>query len=384
MKAKADGSVKVSAQDQTEIDLIAGSIGGSMSAGISAAISIPIITKSTKAYIGAGAIVDALANNINGISVKTGKFVETLIPDPLGVIDDADEGQVPSLGDTGEADNSDYSDKRIVTAGEITGFKGVAVSAVNQDDLAAWSAGLGIAAEGAAVQFSTAINVMSNDTLAYIDDNAQVNQAEGAGDDQSVMVVAGNDYSFKGLARGISGAGEGVALTPAVFVGVISNTTKAYIGKLAEVSAKDDILVAAYATEDILSLAVAIAGSGEGSGGAGAILVVDLDAVTYAFIDEGATVDADGNLRVSANDQTEMDAIIGSLGFAGLGGGVGASVGVASLSKDTRAFIAADAIINARGNSVANLSVDNGDLSDQGVFGQNTDVHGLVVEATLI
>ncbi|NOY98118.1 MAG: hypothetical protein GXP40_02800 [Chloroflexi bacterium] len=380
-RVTADGSVKAAAEDNTEIDMIAGAIGGGLSAGISAAISVPIVTKTIRAYIGKGAVVNGLAKNQDGIRVKTGEFIETLIPDPLGVIDDKDQGKVPGLQTTGDANNSGYSSKRIVTSGEVVGFKGVAVSAVNQDDVAAWSAGLGIAAEGAGVQFSTTVNVMTIDTLAYIDENALVNQADGANSDQSVMVVAGNDYSFKGFSGGVSGAGEGAAVTPAVFVGVIDTTTKAYIGKSAKVTAQDDIVITAYAAEDILSLAVAIAGAGIGGGVAGAIVVIDIDATTYAYVDENAIVKAGGNIRISAADSSEIDAIIGSLGFAGLGGGVGASVGVSSLTKDTRAYVAANASVTALGKSAANLKPYNGDFDAAWQLKRNNDVHGLVIEA---
>ena len=379
---KADGSVKVVAEDDTEIDMIAGAIGGgAQGAGVSAAINIPIVTKTIKAYIGKGATVNGLAKRTDGITVKTGKFIETLIPDPLGVIDNKDDGQVPGKKPADGVSNDSYTSKRIVTAGEVVGFKGVAVSAVNQDDIAAWSAGIGIVGQGAGVQFSTAINVMDINTLAYIDDNAQVNQAADANTDQSVMVVAGNDYSFKGFSGGVSAAGQGAAVTPAVFVGIIEPTTKAYIGKAAKVSAKADILVGAYATEEILSMAAAIAGAGEGGAVAGSVLVIDIEAITHAFIDAAATVIAGGNIRLSAADSSEIDMMLGSGAMAGIGGGVGVSVGVVSIIKDTRAFIVANAIVMALGNSPANMTPYNGDFDDQWDFERNTDVHGIVVEA---
>ena len=50
-KVNADGSVKVAAEDRTEIDMIAGTIAGGQSAGIGAAIGVPIVTKTTRAFI---------------------------------------------------------------------------------------------------------------------------------------------------------------------------------------------------------------------------------------------------------------------------------------------------------------------------------------------
>jgi len=202
-----------------------------------------------------------------------------------------------------------------------------------------------------------------------------------------VLVAAGNDYVFKGFSGGVAIAvGEkGAAVSPGVYVGVIDNTTKAYIGPSARVSARADVHVEAYASEEILSLAVAIAGTvaEKGAGVAGAVMVVDLEATTYAYVDANASVDAGGNVSIAAADRTELDTILGSLGFTigKSGAGLGASVGVASLSKDTRAYIGANAKVNARGNSVTNLRSYNGQLDSSGFGRTAEDVHGLVVEA---
>ena len=378
---KAEGSVLVAAADDTELDHIAGGVAAGKDAGISAAIGIPILSKTVKAYIGKGGAVDALAMRTHGIAAKSGEFVITDIPDPMGVIDSLTDGKVPSLTSTGYGDNKSMTSKRIASPTKVTGFKGVAVSAVNQDDIAMLSVGVGAAGKGVAIQFSTAINVMGIDTLAYIDDEALVNQAAGATKDQSVLVAAGNDYVVKGYVGGVSAAGKGTAISPGVFDGVVDPTTKAYIGKNAKVSAKADIIISAFAGEEILSVTIAIAGTGMGAGIVGAIMVIDLDAVTYAYINGGAAVKADGNIRLSATDKTEVDAIIGSLGIAGKGAGIGVSIGVSSIDKDTRALIANNAKVTALGTSAANQKAYNGDFDTSGALKKNGDVHGLVVEA---
>ncbi len=131
------------------------------------------------------------------------------------------------------------------------------------------------------------------------------------------------------------------------------NTT-ASIGDSALVSARQDISVNAHASED--ALMVTAAGSGSGSfGGSGSVGLFKMENKTYASIGAGADVDAGGNVIVLASDVSDLDNIAGAAAF-GAGGGVGVSVGVNALHKDTQAFIAADAKVDARSNS-ARLSV---------------------------
>ncbi len=290
--------------------------------------------------------MDAAANaNYAGIDVRTGEFNESFV-DPSG-----DGGEVSPV----DIDNSDaedtgdesYSKLRVASPVTRTGFRGVAVTAINQDDIGAYGVGAGLSGT-VSVQISATVQVMSAETLAYIGDDAQINMATaGEGSNQSVLVAAGNNYGYLGIAGavGISGA---VAVTPGAEVDVVVINTRAYIGNDADVQAVKDIEVRAESAEDVLSIAIAIAGSGTASV-AGTVSVVAIVNTTYAFIDDYAVVDAGGNVLVSAADATDVDTVAGAIAIGIAGAGVGAGIGVTVVDKDTQAYIGQYADVDAQG-----------------------------------
>ena len=166
-------------------------------------------------------------------------------------------------------------------------------------------------------------------------------------------------------------------------VGVAKLTTEAYVDDGASVDAAKDIIVQARASEDVLSVAAGMAASGTVSVG-GSIPVTVLTTKTRAFIGEdatslsaGAKAAAGGNILVSAQDDTDGDVIAGSVAIGIGGAGVGASVGVTVINKDTEAFVGDYATVDARANTSATLNgIDtNGDFTAENGF------KGLAVQA---
>ncbi|MCB2040473.1 MAG: hypothetical protein KDH48_06615, partial [Rhodoferax sp.] len=364
----AGGNVQVAAEDANEIDIVSGSIAAGGTAGIGGAAAVPVVTKNTQAWIGHGVSVDAKAQRA-GIDVRDGT-----VTIGSGAYGGTADGQVSPV----DIANDDVTDaqltaQRIATPGTRQNFTGVAVTAVNRDDIAAYSVGAGFAGT-TAVQVSASVNVMHSTTQAYIADNARINQDDtGENAAQSVLVAAANDYQHLGVAGGLSIAGN-VAVTPGALVNVVTNTTKAWVGKSAQVDAMRDVEVRAQAAEDVLSISISVAGSGTVSV-AGAVSVFVLNNTTHAFVDNGAMIDATGNLLVTAVDATDLDVVAGAVGIGLTGGGVGASIGVNVVNKDTRAWIAS-ASVDAKGQSSA-MTVYDGTLSDAGVFGLSTAAHNV-------
>src|SRR5262249_9572966 len=142
------------------------------------------------------------------------------------------------------------------------------------------------------------------------------------------------------IAGGLAVGGVGVA--PAVGVNVVNNTTNAMIGDSATVSAKADIAVAAGAKEDVVMIGFGIAAGGVGVGGAVDVLVIN-NHVT-ASIGNSATVFGGGDVSVFANDDTTIFDLSGAIGAGGVG--IGGSVGVMVLSKETKATIGASAQVD--------------------------------------
>jgi hypothetical protein len=73
----ADGSVRVAANDSTDLDVIVGNLSVSGSASVGAAAAVPVVNKTTEAFVGQNAIVNARGNG-TGLSAATGAFTVTI------------------------------------------------------------------------------------------------------------------------------------------------------------------------------------------------------------------------------------------------------------------------------------------------------------------
>ena len=191
-------------------------------------------------------------------------------------------------------------------------------------------------------------------------------------------VGAGNDLFMRTVMGAVAGGGKAVG-APAVDVISVSMNTQALIDDNAQVSAADDVSILSYAEEDIIGVSIAVAaGLGGAFAGAGSAVAFDLDNTTHAFIGDGATVSAEGNVQVHAEDRTDADVIAGGVGLAlASGGGVGASIGVSLLSKDTKAWIGASTV-DALGFK-GTFSIYDG--NDDGGNAATVDINGVGVSA---
>ena len=355
----ADGTVQIAAESKSEIDFIGTNVAVGGVAGIGGALVVPIVTKTTHAYVGAGASVDAKGKG--ALDVRDGTFAISFVDYFTGDVSapdfsDTDVGYDSSQeGATDPRVDQQLTHRRDATPGIRSGFRGVAVTAINSDDVGAY--GIGVSASGtASVQLSAAIHVMTTDTQAWVGNGANVNQGT-TGEDaaQSVLVAAGNDYAHIGVAGGVAASGV-AAITPGLEIGVILNTVKAYVDANANVDAMKDVDVRARSTEDVLAISIAIAASGL-VGVGGAVTVVVIDNETYAYVGDGARVLAGGNLVVAASDQTDIDVVAIAAGIGIGAAGVGAGVGVTAITKDTRAWIG-NATVDAKGVSSEILLYD--------------------------
>ena len=260
-----------------------------------------------------------------------------------------------------------------------TPFRGLAVTATNRDRLAT----IGVSGGGGsvAVNVGGAVHVHTADTKAYIDESAQINQSGNvtASAQQSVRVAAGNDYSQLGVAGAIA-ISAGVSVAPGADIRVVTINTDAYIADGAAVTAKKDVRVEATATDKVISVAAGIAG-GASVGVGGAVSVIVLNLHTWAYIGD-ASVHAGNNVLVSAADHTKTIMVAGSLGIGIAGAGIGMSVGVVVITKDTQAFIADDATVDAKATLGDSLTgIFTGAMTGDGDFVTTSSFHGLAVQA---
>jgi len=172
-----------------------------------------------------------------------------------------------------------------------------------------------------------------------------------------VRVAAGSDYSRLGIA-GVFQAGGLAAVGPAADATLMNGLTEAFIGAGAEVKARKDVQVVAYAAEDVLSVVGAVSGS-VGFGIGGSLSVISLATQTHAYVN--GLVTSEGNILIAATDDTDTDIVAGSAGL-GLALGAGTSLGVTLINKDTAAWVGDGAVLNAKANAAADLQVFDGTI----------------------
>lgn len=366
---RSDGNVVVSADAVTELDQIAGNGAFGGTAGVGASVAVSIIDKSTLARVGQGATVTALGKAA-GVAVADGSYTARYDANST------EEGEInaPALNNSNGSNSGALSGQRVGSRNTTAGFTGLAVTATNQLDVESVSA-TGAAAGSAAVTLAGGVNVVTTNTTAELANGAQINQANsGAAAGQSVRVAAGNDHYQMGVAGAASGAG-GVGIGVGADVLVAQHHTSARVGDNAQVRAVKDVSVLANSQQEILSIAAGLGVAGSVAV-AGSTTVLSLSGSTQATTGTGSVVDADGNVRIRAVDDTQTDVIDGALS-AGFGvAGVGGAVGVVRVHKDTTAGVGANATVNARGNgSTAMQALSGDDLSGR------VGITGLSVEA---
>ena len=223
----------------------------------------------------------------------------------------------------------------------------------------------------AGVGGSAAVNVVTSTTSAYIGD-ADINQEATTSTERSVQVRADSNSNLIAVAG--SGGGAGAAAVGGVLnVNTLAKSTKAFIGEGASVEADKDVIVSAQSGQNIVSVGISIQGAGAAAVGGAATVNVVANA-TEAFIGSvrddstktAATVDSNGNVVVAAADDTLVVALAGSGTGAGAAA-VGGAVGANVISSQTRAYVGDNSVINARGNA-AGASVDSGTVGAAGAM----------------
>ena len=340
----AGGSVTISAVSSETMTSLAATLAGGDSAGIAGTASIAIITTSTLGTLDAGGSVLAGGSVTIGASET---FKSTMIVGSIGVSGSAGVGAANATlvrNDTTTA---------LVAAGDtITAAGGgLSVAAHASEDILSIVAGVAVGGS-AGVAGSAAVNLLTDRTTAAVAHGSRVTVSAGslvvsAIDDTSVISVAGD------LAAGGS-AGIGVG----VDVGTFDKRTNAFIGSGVTATVAGDVIVCAEAQETLISVAAGVA---VGSVAVGINAGVHTFALqTRAFIGDdpsAATLSGAGNVHaagsvvVSATDTTSINEIVGVL--AAGSAGVAAGAGVTVANKEVKAFIGTGAIVTGDGNSTA-------------------------------
>jgi hypothetical protein len=166
---RAQGNVAISAEGHTEIDLIAGNITGAGTASVGAAAAVPVVNKETEAFVGREAIVDAKAGR-DAINANSGGFAIAFVDEPIGLdvpeplffVTGALSGDINFDG-TDDLTEPSITQQRTSTL-QTQAIKGVAVSAVSQDDIE--TVAISGVAPTVAVNIGGSVNVLSSETTA--------------------------------------------------------------------------------------------------------------------------------------------------------------------------------------------------------------------------
>ena len=300
--------------------------------------------------IGAETFDSAVGAGFSNSSVFSTDDTEAFVASGASVLANGNGAAISVL--TGQRD----SDGNELT----TPINGVSITATSYEDIAPVSAGSpGQAGAAAGVAASTTFTLLNEKTLAYVEHGATINSSLAVAAPAQVVNLLASDTTFVASLAGTDTSGQFVGVGAGADIGSITKDTEAYIAGL--VNAAQNVLVQSLSQEWIASQAASNAVDFLVSIAAGGS-VYTLNATTKAYVGDGATVFAAGNILVASNDADHLN-LIDDLSHASEIASVGASLGVAVVSKVTEAYIG-DATVNAEGNAPG-LAADSGAFTIQ-------------------
>ena len=329
----AGGDVDTSATETAGIEAITVGLAAGDQAGVGGSVSVSVIGDKVTAELGASSDVQADQGAVN--VTATNSATVGSIAGQVAAGDEAGVGAAATV--------LSVTDTTAATIGAnaiVHGQTGVLVEATNSEsltDFALEGSASGTAAVGGSVT-ATVIDDTTTATIAGADSAGHsVSTGTGLGTTGDVTVEAFDELTLVGTAGAIS-VGGSVGVGVGVDAGVVTLDTEATIGEGADVTADGNVIVDAAESEDIVSVSVSGTGGGDVAVGANAG-VTDLTLTTAAAIDSGATVTANDNVVVTAEDDTTTTQVAGAIEAAGyVAVGVAADVGV--ITKTTTSTIA--------------------------------------------
>ncbi len=413
----ANGSIRIAADDESTMNLTADSASfGGVGVGAGASLAVGWVTKVTEAFIAGpdttrsdpfnpsqtlgGAQVTAEGNQ--AITADTGAFDVTFGPEggygqispPLGSVAAAlsavtDNPILQAVGsaikallglimivDAPPIDQALTQDRSATPATDS--MSGLAITATTRDSMKRLARGVAGSVSDISVspELSGSAALVANTTSAFVAAGAQ------ATSNKFVRIVAASDTYDLGIG-GSAAAGGLAVLGAAANLSLFNNLTQAYVA--GHVEAQNDVDILAKAEEDVVAVAAGISvdTSSFGLNLTASLPVVSVGSAARAFVDKGGFVHSVGNTLISAEDDTATSVIAGQASFgASYGLGVGASAGVTLINKDTRAYIAGGATVNADGNTADTITVFDGSVATGGAPFPTEAIHGLGVQAS--
>ncbi len=327
-------------QDILTIGLAAGA---ASTAGIAGVANVVVSQNTVEALVGKGATITtggsvtlAAQNDFTTFGVAAGMGVGGT----AGVGAGASAIIVKNVTRAALADGTGAADAVTVDA---AGAFGISAKASETGTAITFAGG---AAGTAGVGAGAAVYVLDTTTEALVGNFARIGQTTAP----SALEIEAEDTTTLTTVAGSLGVGGTAGVGAGAAVGVVAKTVTAAIGSDATVAATD---IGISARNLVTSATVGIgAGVGGTAGVAGAVAVFSITDTTIARIAANATVRAQNNVAVLAQDGTSLDTIAGSAAGGGTAG-VGASASVTVIDTTTHALIADNASVTALGNGAA-------------------------------
>lgn len=231
-----------------------------------------------------------------------------------------------------------------------------AANAVNILSISASGSAAPMAKTGVAVAGSVSINQIDNETISYIDNSTVYATGATPEEEQAALSVSSKDNSkLLAIAGGVSVA-KTAGIGASVGANYIDNTVSSSIKNSTVTSSTGGISVDAINNSSITDISGTVGVALEGMAVAASVAVNKIDSDTDAYI-ENSTVGSDGDVKVSAENTSDMLAVAGAVGVA-KGAGVGLSTAVSTINTNTKAFVLGSTQIAALGNIIVDASSD--------------------------
>ncbi|MEC5399591.1 leukotoxin LktA family filamentous adhesin [Uliginosibacterium sp. H1] len=350
----ASGALDVNATSDGQIDTIAASLGASSGqmAG-AAAVAINEIDNRTNAYIDGKKTVNGIDAASLNVSATDGAGIFAVVG-ALGL----------SAGNAGFGVSFAWNDIDNRIGAELKNTHvdtgSVSLTAKNDSEIETYAMGGGGSAK-VGVSGSLAINDITTQTQARSDNSTVL--ASG-----NVSIKATDEADILAVTGALSGGGTAAVGASGSYNHIGGSTLAEVSGGQIDSAASVTVEAKRSGTVDVW----AAAGSGGGTAGfAGSIAINDLGGSTTARIGNGANVDADHNLLLTAQDDETIQAKAGTVALGGTVGGGGA-IAVNDIHSSTTAEVTGSATrVDALGLG-GTMAVDNGSLTAGG-FGVSVD-----------
>ena len=401
-----EATVPDPAQDFNDFIVWSFAAAGGKSTSVAGTAAVQILLLTTKAWVGAGAELDAPAGGITvgaynplrlqnlaisgALSTNSGTAVGAAFV--VNWLEIETKAWIDSSTTVGDVTRADAAGAITVTAKSsldplVPDVPEPVKGKVDWLKLTSVAIAGGASSGGAAVTGAFVVDIFSFDTQAWIANGAQLNQEGTVGGVGQTVTVRAEDairVVNVGGALALSQSSASVGLT--AVIDIVNSNVRAWIGDSADVRAGGSVTVQATANEDWFVIAVAGGGSASSAAVTGSVLV-------FVFNQGGSSpkvlarigasdVHALGAVSVLASRTASGPLSAGNLAIGGGSAGIGASAVIVVRSSIVEAGVASGSDIQAGGAGLTVSAVQSGDwkfIAVAGAGGNSAGVAGSVV-----